>query len=71
MVDESRGGHQYFDSTSPDLVTSGTEGNVQNYQTTMMAQDEYKPEFVALRTVPALLRNCSLVGWLVLGLTAL
>ena len=59
LVNETRGGHQYFDSTSPDLDTSGTEGNVQNHQTTMMTQNEYKPDFVALRTVPVLLRNGS------------
>ena len=59
LVNETSRGHQYFDSTSPDLDTSGTEGNVQNQQTTMMTQNEYKPDFVTLRTVPVLLRNGS------------
>ena len=56
-VDEIRDGHQDLDSTSPDLDTSGTEGNEQNHQTTMMAQNEYRPDFVALCTVPVVLRN--------------
>lgn len=58
MVNETGGGHQYFECTSPDLDTSGTVGNVQNQQTTM-TQNEYKPDFVALRTVPVSLRNSS------------
>ena len=57
LVDETRDRHQDLDSTSPDLDTYGTEGNEQNHQTTMMAQNEYRPGFVALRTVPVVLRN--------------
>ena len=57
LVDETRDGHQDLDSTSPDLDTSGMEGNEQNHQTTMMTQNEYRPDFVALRTVPVVLRN--------------
>ena len=57
LVDETRDGHQDLDSTSPDLDTSVTEGNEQNHQTTMMTQNEYRPDFVALRTVPVVLRN--------------
>ena len=57
MVDDTRDRHQDLDTTSPDLDTSGTEGNEQNHQTTIMAQNEYRPDFVALRTVPVVLRN--------------
>ena len=57
LVDETRDGHQDLDSTSPDLDTSGTEGNEQNHQTTMMTQNEYRPDFLALCTVPVVLRK--------------
>ena len=45
------------DSHPADLITSGTEGKGRKEQTTMMTQDEYRPEFVSLRTVPVVLKN--------------
>ena len=39
------------------MDTSGTEENWQNQQTTMMAENKYRPDFVALRTVPVVLSN--------------
>ena len=57
MVHETRDGHQDLDSISPVLDISDTEGNGQNHQTTMIAQNECRPDFVALRTVPVVLKN--------------
>ena len=45
------------ESLSDERVTFGTEGNDRKEQTTMTTQDNVLSEFVALRTVPVMLKN--------------
>ncbi|MCG8076809.1 MAG: DUF1759 domain-containing protein, partial [Candidatus Thiodiazotropha taylori] len=42
---------------SVDPVTSGLEGKVREKETTMMIQDDCRPDFIALRTVPIIVKN--------------
>lgn len=52
-----RGGNPNSDSLPADPITSGTERKERKQLTTMITQDDYRTEFIALRTVPVILKN--------------
>ena len=56
---EPNQGRSESDAYLVDSATSGMEGNGREKQTTMMAQECIETEFIALRTVPVILRNGS------------
>lgn len=54
-----RGGNPNSDSLPADPITftSGTERKERKQLTTMITQDDYRAEFIALQTVPVILKN--------------
>ena len=49
--------HPEMDTFLTTSVTYVTEGNGQRQQTSMKTTDDYRPDYIALRTIPVILRN--------------